>query len=148
MNRTALLPAVLLTLSLAVTGCGGGGSDDEDAAPEPISKADFSAQADKICADATADLTAEAEALGEDPSQEQIEAFASDSLVPSIQAQHDDIEALGAPEGDEDEVEAILTSLQEGIDTVEADPSTTTSGDPFAEASELAADYGLEDCAD
>ena len=147
MNRTALLPALLLTLGLAVSGCGGG-DGDEDAAPEPISKADFSTQADKICADATADLTAAAEALGEDPSQEQIEAFASDSLVPSLQAQHDDIEALGAPEGDEDEVEAILTALQEGIDTVEADPGSITSSEPFGEASELAADYGLEECAD
>jgi len=145
MNRTAALPALLLSLGLALTGCGGG---DEEAAPEPISKADFTTQANKICADGSAELAAAADELGEDPTQEQIEGFASDTVVPNIQGQHDDIEALGAPEGDEDEVDAILAALQEGVDTTEADPSTITSGDPFAEANELAGAYGLEDCAD
>lgn len=147
MNRTAALPALLLSLGLALTGCGGGG-DDEEAAPEPISKADFTTQANKICADGSAELDAAADALGDAPTQEQIEGFAADTLVPNIQAQHDDIEALGAPEGDEDEVDAILAALQDGVDATEADPSAITSGDPFAQANELAGAYGLTDCAD
>lgn len=147
MNRTALLPALLLSLSLVAAGCGGDdGGGGEDA--EPISKADFTTQADKICADANAEIEAEAEALGAEPTQEQIEQFAVDILVPNIQGQHDDIADLGAPEGDEDDVEAILDALQEGIDAVEADPSLiTSSDDPLAEASELAGEYGLKECA-
>ncbi len=71
-----------------------------------------------------------------------------DVLVPNVQGQHDDIDALGAPEGDEDDVQAILDALQEGIDAVEADPSLiTSSDDPLGEASDLAGEYGLTDCA-
>jgi hypothetical protein len=143
MNRSAL-PALLLSLSLVAAGCGG---DDEADAAEPLSKSEFVTQADKICADGNADLETEAEALGDEPSQEEIEAFATDTLVPNLQAQHDDLDALGAPEGDEDEVQAILDALQEGIDALESDPAAVTSSDdPLAEASELAGDYGLEEC--
>lgn len=150
MSRSSLLPALLLSLLLAVTGCGGGdGEDDSGAdAAEPISKADFIAQANTICADGSAEIETAADELGEAPTQDQIEQFATDTLVPNIQGQHDDIGALGAPEGDEDEVDAILAALQEGVDTVAGDPSTITSGDPFAEANELAGAYGLTECAD
>lgn len=147
MNRTALLPALLLSLSLVAAGCGGDDAKDDEKA-EPLSKADFTTQANKICADATAELEADAEELGDEPTQEQIEQFATDTLVPNLQDQHDDLADLGAPEGDEDEVEAILDSLQEGIDAVEADPSLiTSSDDPLADASDLAGAYGLTDCA-
>lgn len=144
MKRTALLPALLLSLSLAATGCGG---DEEAEEPAPISKADFITEAEQICTDGNEELQAAGEALGENPSQEQIAGFAADTMVPNIQEQHDDIEALGAPEGDEDEVTAILDALQEAIDAVEADPGSITSSDPFTEANELATDYGLEGCA-
>lgn len=146
MNRTSLLPALLLSLSLVAAGCGGDDEGGEDA--EPLSKADFTTQANKICADGNDELQTEAESLGEEPTQEQIEEFAVDVLVPNVQGQHDDIDALGAPEGDEDDVQAILDALQEGIDAVEADPSLiTSSDDPLGEASDLAGEYGLTDCA-
>lgn len=151
MSRTGLLPALLLSLTLAMAGCGGDteGDNEGDAQPEAISKADFTAQAEEICADGNAEISAGADALGEDPAQEQIEQFAADVIVPNLQAQHDDLAELGAPEGDEAEVESILDSLQEGIDAVEADPSLiTSSDDPFAEASDLAAEYGLAACAE
>jgi len=142
-QRYLLLAGIL---ALMAAGCGGGDDGGEDAAP--LSKADFTTQADKICADGNAELESEAEALGDEPTQEQIEGFAADVLVPNLQGQHDDIADLGVPEGDEDDVKAILDSLQEGIDAVEADPSLiTSSDDPLAEASDLAGDYGLTECA-
>ncbi len=148
MTRTALLPALLLSLSLVAAGCGGDDDGGGGGDAEPLSKADFTTQANKICADGNAELETDAEELGDEPTQEQIEQFAADTLVPNLQGQHDDLADLGAPEGDEDEVEAILDSLQEGIDAVEADPSLiTSSDDPLAEASELAGEYGLTDCA-
>lgn len=142
MNRTALLPALLLPLALLVTGCGG----DE---PEPLTKDEFATQANKICSDGNAELETAAEELGDEPTEEQIEEFVTDTVLPNLQEQHDELEDLAAPEGDEDEVEEILDALQEGIDGIEEDPAgAITSGeDPLAEASELAGEYGLTECA-
>ena len=147
MTQTVFLPALLLSMTALVAGCGG--DDDGDGADEPaaVSKTDFVTQANKICAEGNEVISSAATEIAGEPTDEQITEFADEVLVPNIQGQHDDIEALGAPEGDEDEVQAILDALQEGIDTVEADPSTITSSDPFGDASQLAGDYGLEECA-
>lgn len=149
MPRSVFLPALLLALSPLVVGCGG---DDEEeggtAQPEPLSKADFVEQANKICADGNAEIEAAAQDLPDEPTEEQVTQFSEDVLLPNIQGQHDAIADLGAPEGDEDEVTAILEALQEGLDVVEEDPSTLLSDeDPLGEASDLAEDYGLADCA-
>lgn len=142
MTRTALLPALLLTFTLVA--CGG---DDEPEA-EPLSKSEFTTQANEICSDGNAELETAAAELGDAPSQEEIEGFATDTMLPNLQEQHDDLADLGAPEGDEDEISALLDSLQEGIDAIEDDPSlVTSSDDPLAEASELAGEYGLTECA-
>jgi hypothetical protein len=143
MRPTALLPALLLPFALLVGGCGG---DDE---PEPLTKDEFTTQANKICSDGNEELEAAADELGDAPTEEQIEEFVTDTVVPNVQEQHDDIADLAAPEGDEDEVEAILDALQGGIDALEEDPAgaITSGDDPLAEASELAGDYGLTECA-
>jgi hypothetical protein len=154
MTRTArgLVTGLTLTLALLAGGCGG---DDEDSkasdtpsseAPTPT-KDEFVQQADAICAAGNEELSTAADALGEAPTQEEIEGFASDTMVPNLQGQHDDIEALGAPEGDEDDVQAILDALQTGIDALTADPSLiTSSDDPLADATDLAQTYGLQEC--
>lgn len=147
MTRNVLLPALLLTLSPLFVACGGGDDAPSSAEPEPLTKAEFVTQAEEICAEGNQELEAAAEQFSAQPSEEEITQFAEDELVPNIQQQHDDIAALGAPEGDEDEVQAILDSLQEGIDAVEQDPASLLSGDPFAEASDLADSYGLPKCA-
>lgn len=147
-RTTALLPALLLLLSSLSVACGG---DDEKQAPspqaEPLSKADFVAQADEICAEGNAEMVAAAESFSDAPSDEEITQFAEDVFVANTQQQHDDISDLGAPEGDEDEVQAILDALQSGIDVVKEDPtSLLSSDDPLREASDLAAAYGLVEC--
>ena len=67
--------------------------------------------------------------------------------MPNTPGHHDDIEALGAPEGSDADVTAMLDSLQGGIDAVQADPSLI-NGDtnPFGEANDMAAALGLTDC--
>ncbi len=153
MNTRILLPAFALGVSLALTGCGGSDSnnakpsDSTTSAAPAISTADFTEQANAVCASGNAEIQSAADALGDNPSQDEIEAFASDTLVPNIQGQHDDIEALGAPEGSDADVTAMLDSLQGGIDAVQADPSLI-NGDtnPFGEANDMAAALGLTDC--
>lgn len=144
MTRNALLPTLLIALSPLFAACGGG---DEAPEPEPITKAEFVTQAEEICSEGNEELEAAAQEFSAQPSEEEITQFAEDELVPNLQQQHDDIAELGAPEGDEDEVQAILDSLQEGIDAVEAEPASLLEGDPLAEASDLAEAYGLPKCA-
>lgn len=153
MNARILLPTLALGVSLALTGCGG--NDGTDAKPSEtttsaapaISTADFTEQANAVCSSGNAEIQSAADALGDAPSQDEIEAFAADTLVPNIQGQHDDIEALGAPEGSEADVTAMLDSLQGGIDAVQADPSLITSDtNPFGEANDLAGGLGLMEC--
>jgi hypothetical protein len=153
MKRSALfLPALALALSLVATGCGGGSDDKNDSSDEPaasaISSADFLEQANQICADGNVDINAAGDALGEAPTAEEIAAFSTDVVAPNVQDQHDAIADLGAPEGDEDAIDALLTALQEGIDALTADPAVITAdAGPFEDANAAATDLGLTECA-
>jgi hypothetical protein len=149
MPRTVLLPVLILLLSPLAVGCGGDDKEDASAPQaEPLSKTEFLAQADEICANGNAEISAAAEEITGEPSDEEIAMFAEEVLVPNTQKQHDEIAKLGAPEGDEETVREMLDALQEGIDVVADDPSTLLSkDDPLAEASDLAEAYGLVECA-
>ncbi len=144
------LSAVLLTLAVAVTGCGEESDPETDTQTESetLSEAEFLEQADAICAEASADLEAEATELGDAPSDEQILAYSSDVLVPSLQGQHDDIAGLEAPEEIDTDVEAMLDGLQSGIDALEEDPSLILSQDAtaFDAANDAAEELGLAEC--
>ncbi|CAI9408279.1 hypothetical protein [Nocardioides sp. T2.26MG-1] len=153
MKRSLLsLPALALAASL-LAGCGGSdGSDGKDSAPEPdasaIASADFVSEANQICADGNAEVDSASAELGDAPTEEDVSAFARDVLVPNIQGQHDAIAELGAPEGDQDAVDALLTALQDGIDALTADPTVVSvSPGPFADANAAATELGLTECA-
>jgi hypothetical protein len=169
-TATAMLAAGLAA-ALIAAGCG---DDDEDtttaatttetgatgatgaAGGEPLSKQQFIAQADEICKQGDKQIDQEArEFFGEleqEPEAPELEQFATEVVVPNIQQQIDDLRSLSPPEGDEDEVSAILDAAQEGLDELEADPSSIDegpdAGGAFAEANRLAQDYGLKECGD
>jgi hypothetical protein len=172
MTRTAVaLLAALIAAGLIVTGCG---DDDETttaatttaetgatgatgaAGGEPLSKQAFVRQADEICREGDRQIDQEAEEffgdLEQDPGPAELEQFATDTVIPNIQQQIDDIRSLTPPEGDEDEISAILDAAQEGVDELEADPASLDegpdAGGAFAEANRLAHDYGLKECGD
>jgi hypothetical protein len=167
----ALLLVTVLAAALIAAGCG---DDDEDtttaatttetgatgatgaAGGEPLSKPEFVRRADEICREGDRRIDQEAEdffgGLEQDPGSAELEEFASEVVIPNIQQQLDDIRSLTPPEGDEDEVSAILDAAQEGLDELEADPSSIDegpdAGGAFAEANRLAQDYGLKECGD
>jgi hypothetical protein len=148
-NWKAIVAAAVAVLAIAAAGCGG--DDDETTAAQTLTKDEFIAQADEICAAGDDEIEAAAQDLGASPSQEEATQLVTDVALPSVQEQRDSIAALGAPEGDEDEVQAILASLDEAIAAVEADPASVLSSssdpdNPFAEVDQLAQDYGLTDC--
>jgi hypothetical protein len=166
LTRITALLALALAAGLIAAGCG----DDDDetttaattttetgatgatgaATGEPLSQDEFITQADQICADGDKEIDQQAqETFGQgEPSDQEVEQFASETVVPNIQRQIDGIGALTPPEGDEDEVSAILDAAQEALDEIEQDPSSLQSGNPFKQANQLAQDYGLTECGD
>jgi hypothetical protein len=165
--RKALMLLIVASLgcALAAAGCGGDDDDDDTTAAttatteatggpgdEPLSKEEFIKAADGICRQGDQEINREAGRTfgNERPSQQAQEDFVTDTVLPNIQAQVDGIRALTPPEGDEDQVTAILDAAQRAIDETEDDPSALTQegggSDPFAEANRLAQDYGLTAC--
>jgi hypothetical protein len=169
--RITTLLALALAAGLIAVGCG---DDDDDAGTtsaattttteagatgvtgatgEPLSKDEFIAEADAICKAGDRDIDAEADEFfgqGGNPGAAEEEAFVVEVVIPNIQKQVDGISALAPPEGDEDQVGAIVDAAQQAIDQLEEDPSAITGGgsgpDPFDEANQLAQDFGLQVC--
>ncbi len=67
-------------------------------------------------------------------------------LAPSLNQQAEEIDALGAPEGDEKKVEAILVSLEKAADEIEEDPASVFEGKVLDKPNKLAEDYGFKVC--
>ena len=141
--RKSSVAAVLVALALGA-GCG----DDGSSSGETLTKAEFIEQADAICAAGNEELNSLEPDFntGKNPAQI-VDSFVSEQLIPVLQTEHDEIEALGAPEGDEAEVENLLASLQGAIDAAEEDPLAFVIGDEaIAEADKAAEAYGLKEC--
>ena len=141
--------AAAVAMAIALAGCGG--SDESTTTPEPLSKTEFIAEADQICAEANDSLEAaidDASSSGE-PSPEVLTELIADTLLPTVQDAVDQIRALGAPAGEEEQVVEILDSFDRSIEEARADPEAAlNSSSPFEEAEQLAADFGLQDCDD
>jgi hypothetical protein len=166
--KKRLLAATTLALATGsiAAGCGGddntttvsGASGATGAQGAPLSKDAFLAKANAICKQGDQDISQAGkqffQSLGlsgnQQPSAEQLQQFATETLVPKVQAQISAIEALPAPSGDEDQVTAITDSAQQSLDKIKADPSLLEASggdDPFANTDKLAKDYGLDECA-
>jgi hypothetical protein len=143
---------VMATAAIAA-GCG---SSSEDSTAS-LTKAQFIAQADAICKASNAEIESEFEAFAkknnigenEEPSKAQEAELSETILVPNVTNQGEEIRDLAAPSGDEDEVSAMLDSLDEGVEEVEANPQApfeSKQPNPFGPANKLATEYGLEVC--
>lgn len=133
--------------ALALAGCGG--SDDKGP-----TKAEYVAEADAICKTegqkSEQAATEAVEALGgEQPTAEQVQAIAMDTIVPGLEKQVAALKALEKPADDADTIDAIYADLETGIAAAKKDPAflTSTAADnPFAAANEKALAYGLKEC--
>jgi len=121
------LVAGAITVFLAV-GCGGG----DDSTTTAITKAEFTKQADAICAETKKKREAAVHAMdekyyeieGRDTATQaangQLEAKLAeqmiDSIVPAMEKQLASLEDLGAPAGDEAEVSKIVNSYSSLVD--------------------------------
>jgi hypothetical protein len=146
----ALLVGVL-ALPLLVAGCGG---DDDSSSGPTISKAVFIKKADAVCAGGNKRLEVsfahflEKNKNIKHPSKADFEELVGEAVVPNLRREIKEIRALGAPDGDEDKVDGILTALEEGLETAESNPqlAAKSSEAVFGISSRLAKEYGLKVC--
>ncbi len=114
-------------------------------------KAEFIAQADQICAQTAAQTqkTVQSVTGGESPTPAQLEEVA-ELTASGIEDQVSGIRGLAVPEGDEDQVDAILAAAEAGAEEIRNDPSSLRAdGVPnqkLQEANDLAVAYGLTVC--
>ena len=139
-----LLVAVSACALLALAGCG----DDGGSESEELSRSEFIEQADAICKESNERIEAAEDDFAdpESPTQEEIETAVDDILIPELRSQLEDLRDLEPPAEDADEVDAINDALASAIEALEEDWKSALQNDVLAEPSELAADYGLEDC--
>lgn len=139
----SLLAAVALLAFVA--GCGDDDGDTGGGEQATLTKAEFIDRGDRICEKWEQRSETEAEEFAEekgfdleDPDKEQLEEAITEVLVPALNQQAEEIEALDAPEGDGERVEEIVTALESAADEVEEEPSRAFEGHTPNEAGELA----------
>lgn len=143
MKRLTVLAPLVLTVAVVAAGCGG-----SDSGPAPT-QAEYITQADAICKAANDEIVAVAQDQfgSAQPTQQELATFASDTVVPNLQGQLDDLGALTPPEGDSETTSEIYASLEEAISALEADPVGALNNNPDLErATQLASEYGLVTC--
>ena len=157
-HLTRVLVLMFAALVLAAAGCGG--DDDEGdagatgatgASGGPLTREEFIAQADEICKQGDRAVNQEGSELfgGQQPSAAEVEQFANEILVPSLRDQAAGIRSLTPPEGDEDEIDAILAELESATDRIEEDPSLLQASEgsgAFEEVNQMAQGYGFTEC--
>jgi hypothetical protein len=142
-----------LTVLVAVALAGAGlAACDDDGGGEPLTEAEFQAQANAICGESNTALDEEAEDVfadvpsGEVPSEAELETFA-DFAVPNIQGQIDDIRDLEAPDDIQGDVDDVLDETEGVLDEIADDPSVIAGDeDPFADVDSQLNDLGLTSC--
>jgi hypothetical protein len=143
--------AALVALAALIAGCGGG--DDTTDETVTLTKTEFIKQGDAICKKGNDQSEKEAEEFAEEndftlekASKDQIEEAVVEVLVPNLNQQAEELDELGAPEGDEEQVEEIVVSLEKAAGEIEDEPSAVFEGKALKEPSKLADDYGFKVC--
>ncbi len=132
-------------MGLIAAGCGGDDDDDGGGSGgEALSQEEFLAQGNEICKQGNAELNASEGPAGQDEAS--LDAFVTDTLVPNIQGQIDDIRDLTPPEDIADDVTAALDDAQTELDSIADDPSSL-SDDSFSDVNQQLTDIGLTECA-
>jgi hypothetical protein len=148
----------MVALAVGLAACG----DDDDSGSAAtttttaLTKPEFIREANRICKQqdnkierASQQFFADAPNDREPPPQE-VAQFGKKTIFPAIQDQIDRVGALGAPEGDEDQVKAMLDAARSGLANLEANPNQLEKGgaaSAFEEFQKLAGAYGLDACA-
>jgi hypothetical protein len=153
LNRAFLSAlAVLVALAAVVAGCGGGESTT-DSTTVVLTKTEFIKQGDAICKEANEKNQSEAEDFAkendfelEKANKAQIEEAVAAVLAPSLSKQAEELDALGAPAGDEKQVEEIVVAVEDAAEEIEDEPKLVFEEKTLKKANQLAEAYGFKVC--
>jgi hypothetical protein len=146
MKAMSVIAAALAVTLAAAAGCGGSDDDSTGVETSDLSKQQWIAQANQICIEGDKDIGQQAgEFFDGKPTPAESTQFSHEVVLPSIQAQVAQIRELGAPEGDEEQVEAMLDAVDEGLAKAEADGSALQEG-ALDEGTALVQAYGAKAC--
>jgi len=139
----------IVTVAL-IAGCGSSNTTSTSS----LTKAEFIKQADAICLKSTKGIEADFSSFAKErgsfknaASSKSMAEFSSSTILPALSSEAEKLRALGAPGGEEDDVDAILTPFEVGIEEREnAGVSGHGANPEIAKANKLAAEYGLKVC--
>jgi hypothetical protein len=142
-----------LIVGVCVAGCGSSSTTSETTAA--ITKAEFVAKGNAICVKGEKAQEAEINAYvkkngleNKKPSKAQEAELVETVLVPNVQSQIDGVKALGAPSGEEQQVNSALELSQQALEKVEANPELAFGKENvFAAAGKQLHALGLKKCA-
>jgi hypothetical protein len=148
----ALLAA--LVVGVCVAGCGSSSSTTTETTAA-ITKAEFVAKGNAVCVKGEKAQESEVNAYikkhgleNKKPSRAQEAELVETVLVPNIQSQIDGVKALGAPAGEEQQVNSAVKLSQQALEKIEANPELAFGEENvFAAAGKQLHALGLKECA-
>lgn len=159
MHRLAAPIAIVVAAALSLAGCGdddaggSGSGGDLTVTTSSLAKPQFIKQGEEICSKEMAKVIRELGGYQKengpvDPTNAGVEVV-NTILLPHLEAQIAGLQDLGAPSGDEAEIEAFLVAKQDDIERTEEESLTSNREliTAFRASDKLAHDYGLTNCA-
>jgi hypothetical protein len=156
MHKLFALLLVTGTIAAVAVGCGSddSGSSSESGQAGSITNAKFVTQANTICLQARNKMRSDIAAWVREngsavPHDAGVKASRA-TLLPTLQSQVEEIRELGAPDGEEDQVDAFLAAMQDAVDAnMENDVSLydESFSKAFSQSGELARALGINACA-
>ena len=150
-----VLPVAALFLAgLVVAGCGSSNSSSTETTAA-ISKAEFVKQGNAVCVKGEKAQETEINAYvkkhgleNQEPTKAQQTEIVETVLAPNIQSQIDGVKALGAPSGEQQQVDSALELSQQTLEKIEANPELAFGkNNAFAAAGKQLHALGLKECA-
>jgi hypothetical protein len=155
--QSVIFALVMASMLSALAGCGGNDSTAASNKGSPadgaITRAELIKRGDAICRK-TDEIQKKALAAyekkhGNAVAFGDVEKALVRAALPPIRTEIDELATLGAPSGDELQIEIILTGFEKALKAAEAHPNTLlgTGEGEFATPDKLAGIYGFKDCA-
>jgi hypothetical protein len=141
------LVAGLMAMALVASGCGSGGETTAS-----LSRSQFIKQANAMCKRQEEDRNAVIRAAIEGRDQSKVLPLAQREkvileILPPYEEVPEKLEAMGPPEGDDGQVEAIIEAMEQAAREVKANPGAALkSTKQFFQANKLSSEYGLTEC--
>lgn len=123
---------------------------------EPLTRAEMIKEGDLLCKRSSLTIVTELQRHKEDygrgfsnkPTQKQNEEGIVDIVLPAILRETRYLDKLNPPPADQDEIDAIVKALRDGVKETEGDPGLALEGgpNPLSKAARLSKEYGFKIC--